>query len=68
MTRIAAPPAAPHTSRVLCTTAPDRTFPLEESVRPGQAPTAGERVALAVCRSCPLQEVCRAEVLEMPLR
>ena len=67
MTRFPAAATAASTSRVLCAADPDRMFPLEESVRPGQAPTAGERAALAVCGRCSLLQACRAEVLEMAL-
>ncbi|MDN5916856.1 MAG: WhiB family transcriptional regulator [Pseudonocardia sp.] len=67
MTRFPAAATAASTSRVLCAADPDRMFPPDESVRPGQAPTAGEWAALAVCRRCPLLRACRAEVLEMAL-
>lgn len=67
MTRFPAATPAASTSRVLCAADPDRMFPIEESTRPGQAPTAGERAALAVCWRCPLLQACRAEVLEMAL-
>lgn len=72
MSRIAAPQAAAQTGprpagRVLCAADAERMFPLEESQRPGQEPTAGERRALQVCWRCPVLQACRAEVLEMQL-
>lgn len=50
-----------------CAADPERMFPLNESAHVGQAPTAGERAALAVCRRCPLMEACRAEAQVMKL-
>lgn len=51
---------------VRCAGDPERMFPVDES-GPGQAPTVGERAALAVCASCPVLDRCRVAVLEMPL-
>lgn len=67
MSRIAAPPGAAQAGRVPCAADPELMFPLDESQRVDQRPTAGERAALAVCRSCRLLEACRAQVLEQPL-
>lgn len=62
-------PARPKvaTAPALCTGEPELMFPLEESIRPGQGYTAGERAALAGCRRCPLLGRCRDEVLAMAL-
>lgn len=49
MTRIAAPPVTSRISRLPCAADADLMFPIDESVRPEQAPSAGERAALAVC-------------------
>ena len=65
MSRIAVPPAAAQTGRVLCAANPERMFPLEESQRAGQEPTAGERRAM--CRRCPVLQRCREAVLELSL-
>lgn len=51
---------------VRCAGDPERMFPVDES-GPGQAPTVGERAALAVCASCPVLDRCRAAVLAVPL-
>lgn len=67
MSRIAAPREARQAGRVLCAADAERMFPLEESERPRQEPTAGERRALEVCARCPVLESCREAVLELPL-
>lgn len=70
MARIAAKPhpqQAGRPSRVPCAADPERMFPLEESTRASQDPTAGERAALRVCSGCPVLARCREQVLEQPL-
>ena len=51
---------------VRCAGDPEQMFPVDES-GPGQAPTVGERAALAVCAGCPVLDRCRVAVLAMPL-
>lgn len=51
---------------VRCAGDPERMFPVDES-GPGQAPTVGERAALAVCAACLVRDRCRVAVLGMPL-
>ncbi len=67
MSSFAAPSRAAQTTRVLCAADPERMFPPDESTRPRQLPTQGERAALAVCASCPVREACREAVLAMVL-
>lgn len=68
MSRIAAPQAPAQIGPAPAGAADtERMFPLDESQRPGQRPTAGERRALAVCRRCPVLESGREAVLGMQL-
>lgn len=66
MSRIAAPSAVGQPGQVPCAATPERMFPVDES-GPGQAPTVGERAALAVCAACLVRDRCRVAVLGMPL-